>query len=448
MVTERQATAGSGSTSASVSADPGPSVRQSVFMKLVAILLVMTVSLAVMVLVFFLIIVNPQLNSSHTALTADYARAIAASSPTPEEARRLSARVEVKIRYEGPDGSWATGDAVPTFAEARAMPTTGWARIAGTEVGYVVPAANGGRYLFAWNYGRRAHATHLSLVAILLLLMTAVILLTHVVLRRLLRPLHDLGDGVARLSEGQLDVVLPTETRDEFSVLTHAFNRMVRRVREMVQARDQLLLDVSHELRSPLTRMKVALELVPPGTNRSRMTADVVEMEAMITELLELERLRDGRGIRTTRQDLVPTLRRVAEGFIDRAPGVRLLVPDREIVLDLDGDRVFTVVRNLLENAVKYSLPDSRPVELSVEAREDVVIVRVTDDGPGVPEGDIASLFEPFFRVDRSRSKKTGGYGLGLSICKRVVDAHGGTITVQNNAPRGATFTVTLPRTG
>ncbi|HXT21053.1 MAG TPA: sensor histidine kinase [Thermoanaerobaculia bacterium] len=99
----------------------------------------------------------------------------------------------------------------------------------------------------------------------------------------------------------------------------------------------------------------------------------------------------------------------------------------------------------MVENAVKYSLPDSRPVRISAAREEDRVVVRVIDDGPGIPATDAASLFEPFFRVDRSRSKKTGGYGLGLSIAKRIVEAHGGTIAVRNNPGRGATFEVTLP---
>ena len=105
-----------------------------------------------------------------------------------------------------------------------------------------------------------------------------------------------------------------------------------------------------------------------------------------------------------------------------------------------------TVFRNLVENAVKYSLPDSRPVQVSVAREGDRVIVSVRDDGPGIPAADAASVFEPFFRVDRSRSKKTGGYGLGLSIAKRIVEAHGGTIAVRDHAPaRGTTFEVTLP---
>jgi len=100
---------------------------------------------------------------------------------------------------------------------------------------------------------------------------------------------------------------------------------------------------------------------------------------------------------------------------------------------------------NLLENVVKYSLPDSRPIEVSAAIEASSVVVQVADDGPGVPEEDLSSLFEPFFRVDRSRSRKTGGYGLGLSICKRIMEAHGGTIAAANNPGRGASFTLTFP---
>jgi two-component system sensor histidine kinase VicK len=105
-----------------------------------------------------------------------------------------------------------------------------------------------------------------------------------------------------------------------------------------------------------------------------------------------------------------------------------------------------TVIRNLLENAIKYSLPDSRAVEVSAAQNGEYVVIRVTDDGPGIPERDIPSLFEPFFRVDRSRSKKTGGYGPGLSISKRIVEVHGGTIAVHNNRERGTSFVITLPK--
>ena len=290
------------------------------------------------------------------------------------------------------------------------------------------------------------HEAHAAVFAVLLFVMGAVVLSAHAVLKRLLLPLRALTEGVGRLSAGQLDVVVPNSTNDEFGTLTEAFNQMVGRVKEMIRARDQLLLDVSHELRSPVTRMKVALELMPDGEQRRRLAADVGEMERMIAELLELERLRDLRGITTARHDLMPIVREVVDSFQSSAPGVCLRAESHAIHLDIDAEKIRAVLRNLLENAAKYSLPTSRPVEISVLETAEAVLIRITDDGVGIPAGDVDRVFEPFFRVDRSRSKTTGGYGLGLSICKRVMEAHGGTIAMESREVRGTTFTMTFQK--
>jgi len=419
-----------------------PAIRRSVFFRLVAIMLSMAASLLLMVAGFFWLIVSPSMTSSTERLLEEYARVVAANSLDLQAAKRIASRLDLEIRYEEPGGGWATAADLPSLTEVR----KGEILLAFLRHDYsVVPAPNGGKYLFAWTLSRQMQVVHLKLLLLLLLLMIGVVFTAHLFQRHLLRPLRSLGSAVARLSEGELDVVAPIQSRDEFGVLTDAFNQMVRRIRAMLQARDQLLLDVSHELRSPLTRMKVALALRPEGENKEGLASDLTEMETMITELLELERLRDGRGIRTVRQDLLPIVREVADSFRDQPPGVRVVATAREILLDVDGDKLRTVLRNLLGNAVKYSHPDSRAVDVSVAQNVDKVDIRVSDDGPGIPESDSTNLFEPFFRVDRSRSKKTGGYGLGLSICKRIMEAHGGSIAVENNPVRGASFIATLP---
>jgi signal transduction histidine kinase len=287
---------------------------------------------------------------------------------------------------------------------------------------------------------------HAMLLTASLIVVFGVVLLTQRVLQHLLRPLRELNDGVTRLGEGDLSVNIPRTTSDEFGTLTDAFNQMATRVREMIVVRDQLLVDVSHELRSPLTRLKVALELMPDDTERVRLSREVAEMERMITGLLELERLRAGRGVTLVRQDIVPLVHEVAATFEDRAPGVEVSIDGaRAIMLDVDAEQLRTVLRNLLENAVKYSLPDSRAIRVSVSNNGNGTVVRVSDDGAGIPGEDAERIFEPFFRVDRSRSKESGGYGLGLSICKRVMEAHGGRIAVEKTNGRGASFVLVFP---
>lgn len=421
-----------------------PQVRQSVFTKLVAIMLAMAAILLALVLVFVLLYLGPVMNASIDGVVQEYLQTVAETTPSYERARGLGERLDVQTRYEGPGGAWATADNLPTIAEARRR---GVRSFAGRHY-YLASAPDAGAYLFEWNLDERLRTAHVVVPGVVLLLIATVVFAAHAVLKRVLVPLRWLGDGVARLSDGHLDVVVPTRSGDEFGALTAAFNRMVARIKDMIQSRDQLLLDVSHELRSPLTRLKVALELVADPEMKTRMAADVAEMEIMISELLELERLRDGRGIRTARQNVVALLDEVARNYDDRRPTVRVVPMTPEILVDIDRDQMRTVIRNLLENAIKYSLPDSLPVEVSAAQNGQTLVIRVTDDGPGIPERDLPSVFEPFFRVDRSRSRKTGGYGLGLSIAKRIVEAHGGTIAAVNNGTRGASFAVTLPNSG
>lgn len=421
--------------------DRHPRIRHSVFVRLVTIMVVMAAVLILLVGSFFWAMVIPDVHDSIGRVIEQYSRFVAASSPDYETARRLTEPLDVSVRYEGPKGAWTTSKWMPTVAEAR---RSGNSMLG--PVRYIVPAPDGGTYLFSWSIGRKLTRAHQWTLHLLLVLMVVVIVAAHFVLRNLLRPLRVLGEGVSRLSEGDLDVVVPSRRRDEFGVLAEAFNAMVGRVRDMVRARDQLLLDVSHELRSPIARMRVALELPPDDRNRARMAADLAEMESMITEILELERLREGRGIRAESNDLVPIVREIVERFEERPPGVRISSAPQSLVLSIDAERIRTVLRNVLENAMKYSLPDSRAVEIAVEEGEASAIITITDDGPGIPQDDADRLFEPFVRADRSRSRRTGGYGLGLSICKRIVEGHGGSIIAANNPGRGATFTITLPR--
>jgi signal transduction histidine kinase len=416
-------------------------LHRSVFVRLFAVMVASALLLFVVVAGLFVAVIGRNLDTFRR-IADDHARLLATTTLDEVHARDLSRRLDVGIRYEGPGGSWSTSPGLPSVAKAERAHARGSVLHLAADT-MIVESPGGGRYLFAWGHERRLREAHDRYLVLALALVLVVLVVAHEVIRRSLRPLRKLHGGVERLSAGELDVVLPSTSRDEFGALTEAFNAMVRRVRDMLTARDRLLRDVSHELRSPLTRMKVALALLPEGEKPDQMRADVVAMETLVGELLELERLRDGRGLRLERHDLAPILRSVAEPFQDAPPGVLVDVP-ADLPALVDADQVRALVRNLLENAVKYSLPDSAPVRLSARREGPLVVLRVSDDGPGIPPADRGSLFEPFFRVDRSRSRKTGGYGLGLSICKRIAEAHGGGIELEDATERGVTFVVRL----
>lgn len=421
--------------------------HRSIFVRLVTIMVVMAACMVAMVGGFYYLIVIPGIHTSMDRLVGRHTRMIAESHPTRAQALELARKLDFEVRYEGPDSTWTTSESVPTRARLQhAWPRSPFAHFLLPRHNYYIVLTPQGSYTFERTFSDRFRSAHSHMLVMLLILMVGVFASAYLVMRNALRPLRMLEAAVHQVGEGKLDVVVPRQSQDEFGVLTDAFNLMARRVKAMIHSRDQLLLDVSHELRSPLTRMKVALAILPETPQRQSMIADVAEMETMISEMLELERLRGGHGIQTSRTDLVPLVRDVVERHADREPGVRLASAPAGAWVEADRERVRTVLRNLLENAIKFSLPDSRPVEVAVTDEPDGVRIRVSDDGPGIPEGAADTLFEPFYRLDSSRSKKTGGYGLGLSICRRIMEAHGGTITIEPRSGRGATFVLTFRR--
>jgi len=213
-----------------------PRLRKSLFAKLLAIMLAMATSLLLMVTAFFALVVYPNTLPMNHRVLEEYARVTASTSPNFEAAKALSSRLDVQMRYEGPDGAWATADGLPTVAQVqRGEADSSLGREYDLET-----ASNGGRYLFIWNFGRQMHGVHVKLLWLLLFLMMAVVLTAYSFQKRLLRPVRSLDDGVKRLSAGHLDFVLPVLTHDELGALTDAFNQMVRRVKQMIQARDQL----------------------------------------------------------------------------------------------------------------------------------------------------------------------------------------------------------------
>ncbi len=426
-----------------------PPLRHSVFARLVMIMVAMAASLLLIVAGFYVVIVIPGTHRSLSKVVSTHARTIAEQQPDLAAARQYASQLDMEIRFDSPDTSWTTDETLLSAAQINQQMEGGalshLASIFTSGRSYIVAHRGTGTYVFSHRYGGDFSQIHGRLLIGLLITMAVVFLVVYLFLKRALRPLTLLNQGVAQLGAGQLDVVVPQQSPDEFGVLTDAFNRMTGRVSGMVKARDQLLVDVSHELRSPLTRMKVALEMLPDGERKQSLAGDVQEMDAMVTELLELHRLDAGVELATGRLDLATIISELVESFQGQPPGLVFKVPDQKMMVTGEATRLRTVLRNLIENALKFSLPDSRAVAVSLVRNDGQVEVRVTDDGVGVPADQVDELFEPFFRLDQSRSRQTGGYGLGLCMCKRIMEAHGGEISLVREPVRGVTLVLVFP---
>jgi len=272
----------------------------------------------------------------------------------------------------------------------------------------------------------------------------------------LARPVRHLRAATRRLADGALDTrVAPVlgGRRDEIADLGRDFDHMAARLQVLVGAQKRLLHDVSHELRSPLARLQVAVALARQRPERLATTLDRVEREtarldALVGELLTLSRLEAGvTGAADETFDLVELLEEVAADarFEAEAAGVRVeLAPHGGIVALGRAELLRRAFENVIRNAVKYTAKDTAVEVAAVrDAAAGAATVSVCDRGPGVPEADLEALFEPFFRAERGAAR--AGYGLGLAIARRAVEAHGGRIRATNRAGGGLCVEIALP---
>ncbi|MDJ0838859.1 MAG: HAMP domain-containing sensor histidine kinase [Acidobacteriota bacterium] len=262
--------------------------------------------------------------------------------------------------------------------------------------------------------------------------------------RKQLKPLRWLRAGVEAVARGDFKTRVPVVRRDEIGQVAEAFNEMTERVDRMIHDRERLLGDVSHELRSPLARIKVALALLPEDGKHRTIARNVEEMQSLITVLLERERISAMTDALNRNQlDLKTLAEQVTAAFGDRKPGVVSTI-DGPVEVEADEALMTVLLRNLVDNGLKFSAETDQPVVISAEKTETHVRLSVSDSGPGIPPENVERIFEAFVKLDPARGHGSG-YGLGLNLCKRIVDAHGGTIAAGPNGERGTEIRVSLP---
>ncbi|MEK2646601.1 HAMP domain-containing sensor histidine kinase [Bdellovibrio sp. BCCA] len=272
-----------------------------------------------------------------------------------------------------------------------------------------------------------------------------ILIMSFLTIRWMMSPIKVLMTGVKRISMGDLKYRIKTRQGGEFQVLGEAFNNMADGLEKMVAAKEQLLRDVSHELRSPLTRVGVAVDLLKDETIKGSIKDDLKKMDELVSEILESYRLREGASsLKKSPTDLTELVTHVVEDYKDSAPGVRLENPENVSIV-IDPMQIERVLRNLIENAIKYAKPQSAPIVVTLNLEKGDCVLRVKDDGVGIAEKDLPHIFEPFYRADAARSPGKSGFGLGLAIAKTIVEAHGGHIFATSQIGQGSEFTIHLP---
>ena len=270
-----------------------------------------------------------------------------------------------------------------------------------------------------------------------LLMAVAVALVAWWTARRVVGPMRALAMGADRLGRGLEAGPLPMTGPSEVQDTTLAFNRMQDRLTRFVNERTHMLAALSHDLRSPLTAMRLRIEMLDETEDSMRLKALVEEMQAMVEATLEF-----ARGVAKAEPpsdiDLAALLADlVGDVGADRAT----LAPSPPVPVTIRPQALNRALRNLIDNAVRYG--GAAQVALALEPG--FAVITIADKGPGLPEDQLEAVFEPFVRLEGSRSRDTGGVGLGLAIARTIIQAHGGTVKLRNRREGGVEAVVTLP---
>jgi signal transduction histidine kinase len=416
------------------------------------------------------------------------------SPPDIDRARLLTQRLPLHIRIEGPEVNWDSADEPPPPPSAQGMRPPSHRSIVtlpnGDPIPLIVPgpprpprvdadgqprpprAAPGTRIVARhleeldpsdWRIVRRVPDGHRIIFGLadmsheqrtqhvgwatlaILLLLTG---MAYAWVRHMLRPLASLREGAVRYGQGDFSQPIVPRNRDELGDLAEQINAMAARLHHMLDAKRQLLLAISHELRSPLTRARINAELIDESTERSALLRDLGEMRDLIIDLLESERLADVQaGGHAVLQTEASTLSDIVHEQCDTqvAAGTLALQLDETLpALPLDRARMRLLLRNLVDNALRHGSDSGPAPVVSTAGTPQSVKLVVRDFGPGMEEGQLQHASEAFYRADTARLRSTGGVGLGLYLCKLVVEAHGGTLTLRNAHP-GLEITAALP---
>jgi two-component system sensor histidine kinase CpxA len=320
----------------------------------------------------------------------------------------------------------------------------------------------GKRYVFVGEFfaAPLLHTLPVSVLVVILLSSLLTSLLCAVLAQYITRPIIRLRDAAHAIARGNLEARagLGSTRRDEIADLVRDFDTMAGEIRDLVESNKRMLMGASHDLRSPISRIRVALSLAStapePERNEllNRIELELLRLNEMIEQILTVARLESGEFKPATQSislNLVISEAVEDARFEASRSNVEIVYDEHwsEVTIVGEENMLRSAFENVLRNAIFYSGEDGR-VEVAVTFSDGLARISVSDDGPGVPEAALPKLFDPFYRVDDARGATTGGSGLGLSIVSRAVTFHHGTVKASNAEPHGLEILIELPLSG
>ncbi|MCP4387772.1 MAG: HAMP domain-containing histidine kinase [Gammaproteobacteria bacterium] len=365
--------------------------------------------------------------------------------PDLEVAQRLADDLPFELGIEGQGVKWSSSRKLGAISQYHFEPAPApydnvyFSHHRRAE--YLLIELRGYRYLFAVDnsFRRGQERRHGFLFVFLGLILFAL----YYAIRRMFRPIEAMSRQVRRIGEGDLEQNIVVSGKSELAMLAAGINRMSTRIKSMLEGKSALLLAISHELRSPITRMRVNLELLEESEIQQKLIEDLREMESLVATILESEKLNSRHAplnlARCALGDLV-------EEVVEVHPcNNRIETRQSPIELEVDQMRIKLLIKNLLDNACQYSQAEDGAIDIAIEHDQEIASIEVRDRGIGIAEEEIPRLTEAFYRPDSARQRDTGGYGLGLYLCRLIAEAHGGDIAIESRPGHGTRVIVRLP---
>lgn len=373
------------------------------------------------------------------------------SPPNRDSAELITKNSPVNIHVFSDQTQWTTSSVLldrRSLAESKSSSIHGSNRYKlhrkGTQI---ILETRDGDYTIYFQISESSNSeqgTRYSLIVLLLIL--GILVLIYFLTRSIFSPIEDIEKGVKLYGEGNLSHKIPKRRNDQLGDLIDSVNYMAEDISQMLEAKRQFLLGISHELRSPLTRCKVNLALMEDSTRNTEINNDIKAMDNLIGELLESERLNSPHRViqpeETNIENLVEEL--IKSEFSDGRIELNL----EPVIAAIDPARVRLLLRNILQNAIKYNIQlDSKNPSPKIQLKQtsNSFSLSIRDFGSGVAKEHIPFLTEPFYRADPSRQRLTGGYGLGLYLCKMIMKAHSGQIRIDSELGKGTKITCRFP---
>jgi signal transduction histidine kinase len=366
--------------------------------------------------------------------------------PNLANAMRLADELEWSINIRNPIMRWSSDPDnrldVDSSIYARALATNAEVRTINSED--IIRVRRGDYDFFL--YQRYINDGEINYFAIYsgLTLAALVLFLNYFMVNKLLDPVRLLRRGAERIRKGDLSYRVKSNRQDELGELTESINHMADSLQSMLEAKRQLLMAISHELRTPLTKAKLRLEFMPESEEREHLREDIDEIDHLISDLIEAERLNGDHSVLVLEVvNFSEFIGNVAHQFDNYTGGIEFVSPDRDHEFLIDKLRIRLLITNLLNNSIRHG--EGNPILVKIDYFEEQASIEVIDQGEGITKEHLSQISEPFYRADSSRQRNTGGFGLGLYLCRLIADAHGGNLKIQSQIGKGTHITVQIP---